>query len=446
MQSLCFTLQQLVANYTLLQEVTITPEGNQIFDPTTVIYVIYCLIVGMLLIRLSVQLFSILKISWQGKKQFIHGTEIIAISRNIAPFSFFGKIYMNPSLHTEVQTKEILADNKVIESGFDTKSYQYHLLQLSYQTPDLKLTNRFNISPLKKRITMMNQQKTSKAGNIKYLLIVPLGLALIVSSNAETLISSAKKTLQDKTTVAILQNEPQQTTAKPTNKLDDIVVVGYAVAQEKPMDPASSPKATQTPSVEVQEKISTPPVNVEPSDDVIFMVVEKMPQYPGGDSELFKYLSQNIRYPVEAQKAGIQGRVICQFVIGKDGTITNVEVVRSVDPNLDAEAIRVIQEMPSWTPGEQRGKKVSVRYTLPINFKLDNKAKPDIKGIDPKNPPVIILDGEKMPANFNLSIIKPEHIDKIEVLKSDNEDMKNKLISEYGQQAINGVIKITTKQ
>lgn len=225
----------------------------------------------------------------------------------------------------------------------------------------------------------MNQQKTSKAGIIKYLLIVPLGLALIVSSNAETIISSAKKTLQEKTTETIMQNVSQQTTTKPANKLDEIVVVGYAVAQEKLKEPASPPSPPppppppgQTLSVDtkVQEEIPSPPATTPPSDDDIFMVVEKMPQYPGGDSELIKYLSQSIKYPVEAQKSGIQGRVICQFVIGRDGTISNVKVVRSVDPNLDAEAVRVINAMPDWQPGEQKGQKVNVEYILPINFRL----------------------------------------------------------------------------
>lgn len=415
-------MQQLISNYALLQEVTITPEGEHSINPINIIYLIYGLTAGILMIRFFIQLFSILKINWQNNTQLVQGTEIIAISRNIAPFSFFGKIYMNPALHNEVQTKEILAhelthvrqlhsvdvmfselltiicwfnpaswllkreirqnleflaDNKVIESGFDTKGYQYHLLQLSYQTPDLKLTNRFNISPLKKRITMMNQQKTSKAGIFKYLLIVPLGLALIVSSNAETLISSAKKTMQDKTTANNVQDEPQLTTDKATNKSDEIVVVGYAVAQEKLKEPESPPSPPPPPPVQTlnvdmkaQKEISSPPVTIEPSDDVIFMVVEKMPEYPGGDSELFKFLSQNIKYPVAAQKAGIQGRVICQFIVEKDGTISNVKVVRSVDANLDAEAVRVINAMPNWQPGEQKGQKVNVEYTLPINFRL----------------------------------------------------------------------------
>ncbi len=97
---------------------------------------------------------------------------------------------------------------------------------------------------------------------------------------------------------------------------------------------------------------------------------EKMPQYPGGDQMLFRYLSQNVRYPVEAQKYGIQGRVIVQFVVERDGSITDIEVVRSIDTSLDYEARRVIRNMPLWEPGIQDGEKVRVKYTMPVNFKL----------------------------------------------------------------------------
>jgi protein TonB len=95
-----------------------------------------------------------------------------------------------------------------------------------------------------------------------------------------------------------------------------------------------------------------------------------MPTFPGGDGELFKFLSNNVKYPVIAQENGIQGRVICQFTVNKDGSIVDVVVVRSVDPSLDKEAIRVIKSMPNWSPGKQRGKPVRVKYTLPVNFKL----------------------------------------------------------------------------
>jgi protein TonB len=109
---------------------------------------------------------------------------------------------------------------------------------------------------------------------------------------------------------------------------------------------------------------------VEEEDNVVFQVVETMPSFPGGDAALFKFLNDNIKYPVIAQENGIQGRVICQFVVNRDGSIVDVEVVRSVDPSLDKEAIRVIKAMPNWAPGKQRGKAVRVKYTLPVNFRL----------------------------------------------------------------------------
>ena len=109
----------------------------------------------------------------------------------------------------------------------------------------------------------------------------------------------------------------------------------------------------------------------EEEEEVVFVVVESMPEFPGGQQALFKYLSENVKYPVIAQENGIQGRVICQFVVNKDGSIVDVEVVRSGgDPSLDKEAVRVIKSMPKWKPGKQRGKPVRVKYTVPVNFKL----------------------------------------------------------------------------
>ena len=122
--------------------------------------------------------------------------------------------------------------------------------------------------------------------------------------------------------------------------------------------------------VTISAPVTTSSVVVEEEDNVVFQVVEKMPSFPGGDAELFKFLSNNIKYPVIAQENGIQGRVICQFVVNRDGSIVDVEVVRSVDPSLDREAIRVIKSMPKWNPGMQRGKPVRVKYTLPVNFRL----------------------------------------------------------------------------
>lgn len=105
--------------------------------------------------------------------------------------------------------------------------------------------------------------------------------------------------------------------------------------------------------------------------DAVFVKVERMPSYPGGQKALFKFLSENVHYPKAAQKKRIEGRVICQFVIEKDGTVTDVQVVTSGGhPSLDKEAVRVLKLMPKWKPGIQDGQPVRVRYTVPVNFRL----------------------------------------------------------------------------
>lgn len=108
----------------------------------------------------------------------------------------------------------------------------------------------------------------------------------------------------------------------------------------------------------------------EPEEQQIFQVVEEMPEFPGGMAECLKFLSKNIKYPTIAQENGVQGRVIVQFVVNRDGSIVDPVVMRSVDPYLDKEALRVIQMMPKWKPGKQRGKAVRVKYTVPVTFKL----------------------------------------------------------------------------
>lgn len=116
-----------------------------------------------------------------------------------------------------------------------------------------------------------------------------------------------------------------------------------------------------------------PPKAVEEeATEEIFVVVEQQPEFPGGMSALMKFLSDNIKYPVIAQENGIQGRVITTFVVERDGSITDVNVVRGQDPSLDKEAVRVIKTMPRWKPGQQRGKPVRVRFTLPVQFRLAN--------------------------------------------------------------------------
>ena len=126
---------------------------------------------------------------------------------------------------------------------------------------------------------------------------------------------------------------------------------------------------------QVQQQTYVAPAPVEEveeeAEEQIFTVVENNPEFPGGAAALMKYLKDNINYPVIAQENGIQGRVICQFVVNRDGKIVDAVVLRGVDPSLDKEALRVVNSMPKWNPGEQRGKPVRVRFTLPVQFKLE---------------------------------------------------------------------------
>ena len=122
--------------------------------------------------------------------------------------------------------------------------------------------------------------------------------------------------------------------------------------------------------LKAKEVIATEPVKPKEEENKVFDVVEQMPSFPGGNSALMQYLSKNIKYPTISQEQGTQGRVTCQFVVNKDGSIVDVKVIRGVDPYLDKEAIRVISSMPKWKPGMQRGKPVRVKYTVPVMFRL----------------------------------------------------------------------------
>jgi TonB family C-terminal domain len=108
----------------------------------------------------------------------------------------------------------------------------------------------------------------------------------------------------------------------------------------------------------------------EADESFVFVSVEKMPEFPGGDIALLKWISENINYPTIAAENGVQGRVSCTFVVNADGSVSDAQVVRPLDPNLDKEAIRVLQKLPKFRPGEQRGKPVRVKYSVPVRFQL----------------------------------------------------------------------------
>lgn len=152
----------------------------------------------------------------------------------------------------------------------------------------------------------------------------------------------------------------------------DIVENDEEIVEEKIAESESTTEAISGPVAQVTGPVATGPVVVEEASDEgeIFQVVEQMPEFPGGMQALMAYLSKNIKYPSVAQDNGIQGRVLVSFVVNKDGSIVDPEVIKSVDAALDKEAMRVIKAMPKWNPGKQRGKPVRVKYTVPVLFRL----------------------------------------------------------------------------
>ena len=165
---------------------------------------------------------------------------------------------------------------------------------------------------------------------------------------------------------------PPPADAPQVAEILDIVENDEEIVEEKIETSESTTEAISGPVAQVSGPVATGPVVVEEASDEgeIFQVVEQMPEFPGGMQALMAYLSKNIKYRSVAQDNGIQGRVLVSFVVNKDGSIVDPEVIKSVDAALDKEAMRVIKAMPKWNPGKQRGKPVRVKYTVPVLFRL----------------------------------------------------------------------------
>lgn len=354
----------------MLPEIVVGSEvaetGSRVFVLSEWIGYLYLAGVVVLLVRLVVQAFSLYRLIVRMPEKEINGVRVKCLNDPSGPFSFFRWIFMNPVAVKEDEISEILthemahvkqhhsvdvllaemvsiccwmnpfawllkrevrlnleflADRKVMEAGFATKSYQYHLLGLAYNHK-YGLSNNFNFSHLKQRIIMMNKKKSNDAGHIKYALFVLPAFALLVAGN-----------------ISCSQDASQTEDAK-----EEVVAPVSPEAKEAPADSTAK--------------------------EEVFMVAEQMPEYPGGMKEMLKFLQENVKYPENAMKNNVQGRVIVQFVVEKDGTPTEFKVLRSVDPDLDAEALRVMKAMPKWKPGMQKGQVVRVKFTVPVSFKL----------------------------------------------------------------------------
>lgn len=288
--------------------------------------------------------------------------------------------WFNPAawlLKQELQTiHEYEADDTVLREGVDAKKYQMLLIKKAVGTRLYSMANSFNHSKLKKRITMMLKEKSNPWARAKYLYILPLA-ALAVTAFARPEVSAVA---------------------------DEISAV-------KVIAPA------------VHDSIQP---NVQPAVAAPSSALDQMPEFPGGMEALNTYLRNNIRYPQEAQKAGIQGRVIIQFIVSKDGSITDAEVVESVDPQLDAEGLRLIKNMPRWKPGMRKGQAIRVKQTLPIRFaftktsdKPENSNSIFLKNVSYNSSlkDVILLVNEQEVSPEIFRAIDPQRIQSVTVLK-----------------------------
>ena len=327
---------------------------------------------------------------------------------------------------------EYEADSATLRQGFDARQYQLRLFEAASGIKYSSFTNNFTNCSTKKRIIMMMKQQTSPWALLKALYVLPVAFAAVAiisctspkekkdSGHLSNVMVHGENPLlvfifEDSTELNIQGKQlnydgmpdfdylkPCGLTPENINSIDALqseeakalygergsngaVLFGVKGKTAKEVFASLSDYAVETGSEEplkVNLKIpagideiqvvsygSTSANNNEEQGE-IFQVVEEQPMFPGGMQELMKYLQTNIRYPKEAQDKGIQGRVLVQFVVNKDGSICDEHVVKSVDPQLDAEAFRAIRSMPNWIPGKQRGEPVRVRFTLPVTFRL----------------------------------------------------------------------------
>jgi len=185
--------------------------------------------------------------------------------------------------------------------------------------------------------------------------------------------------------------------------------------------------------------------NQPAAKDSVYNIVEKMPQFPGGEKEIIKFLNQTMHYPDGALKNGEHGKVIVQFIVSKTGKVGSTKILRGASKALNDEAFRVVGLLPNWIPGEEGGEKVSVYMVVPVLFN-NNPTKNDTANWVVNEKTLIVIDTLVMPSNLNLSILNREKIDSVYLLKPFPEETKKKLIEQYGQKAENGVILVKTKK
>lgn len=293
--------------------------------------------------------------------------EIIAIVQWFNPFFWMFRRALR-------ENHEFLADQAVISQGTAPSWYKQILIN-QYVGTQIVLTNNFNYSLIKTRIKMLSKIKSRKIANVKVLAGIVLAACLVAGFAFDQ-------------NVTVAQN-PQPATQTKTIMVDGkkVQLSGDAAGIEKLLKAITesdnfdlkankaSGEVTLVPKMNVVNEtvvVGYGGPKAEPSkkDDEVFLVVDEMPEYPGGPMALRTLLAQSVRYPESAVKNGTQGKVYVNFVVEKDGSVGMVKIARGVSPELDAEALRVVKQLTNWNPGKNKGKAVRVSYTVPINFAL----------------------------------------------------------------------------
>lgn len=359
--------------------------------------------------------------------------------------------WFNPAawlLKAELQcVHEYEADSRVLASGVNASDYQLLLIRKAVGDKLFSMANNLNQSSLKKRITMMLKKKSNPWSRARMLVAVPVAAVAVVAfatPKAESLSNEIKS--ESEALVSKVMPVVQAQSAAPANAVAEL--------------PAQRAESTAA-EAGVQPEAGAPEVIVPDPVGKVYDVAEQAPEFPGGSAGLMKWIGENIKYPAEAAKNDIQGRVIVQFVIGKDGMVSDAAVMRSVDPLLDAEALRVINAMPKWNPGKQDGKPVAVRYTLPVTFRCDGNepnATEIVEGLKGKvakvngegaaqagqqsvkleGSPYYVVDGKHVE---DINNVKASEIESMSVYK----DAKH-TTDKYGDAAKNGVVEIITRK
>lgn len=300
----------------------------------------------------------------QGHSVDVLVLEVIAVLQWFNPFFWLFRRALR-------ENHEFLADQAVLSHGTAPSWYKQILIN-QYVGDQIVLANNFNYSLIKTRIKMMSKIKSKKIAGFKILIgfVLAASLVVVFACEQKDAIKADVPTAKTKTVTLVADGHSLQVSGDSTG-----------IEQLKAIIEKSGTFAVRQDSVDAAklliQKINLDKAVAAYSKEVandggnkVFFKAEKMPEYPGGMAALGKFLGEKIDYPAEAKKKGTEGKVFVNFIVEKDGSVTNVKVLKGVSPELDKEALRVISMLPNWTPGEDKGAPVRVAFTLPINFKL----------------------------------------------------------------------------